>query len=256
MKTIQYIFFLILLAFVSCGEGDSTLANTASDTGVAGSYARFMVVGDYMYVVDDSNLNTYDLANPALPVFKDKQAIGNNIESIYNLNNRLFIGSGEGLFIYTIGNDGVPQKQGAALYDFPIYPCDPVVANETYAYVTLSTTVEGACGRAQQFNQLIIYDVQDITSPSEVATYEMQNPKGVGLDGDLLFVCENQFGLKFIDVSDPENIQVLLHIEDIMAYDVIPLDGLLLVVGPSNVYQYDYSDLNNIQLISSIPIQS
>ena len=44
------------------------------------------------------------------------------------------------------------------------------------------------------------------------------------------------------------------NFDDFTAYDVIPLGGLLLVVGPDNLYQFDYTDLNNIVKISEIPI--
>jgi hypothetical protein len=82
----------------------------------------------------------------------------------------------------------------------------------------------------------------------------MTNPKGVGIDGSTLFVCDGEAGLKVYDFSDPVNLQLLMHYPGIDTYDVIPLNGLLIVVGPDNLYQFDYSDLNDIQLISKIAI--
>ena len=60
-------------------------------------------------------------------------------------------------------------------------------------------------------------------------------------------------GLKIFDVSNPRDIQLIKHFDFFTAFDVIPLDGLLLVVGPDNVYQFDYSDLENIKQVSQIP---
>ena len=74
------------------------------------------------------------------------------------------------------------------------------------------------------------------------------------LDGRLLFVCEDTEGLKVFDVENPVEIQLVAHFEGFTAFDVIPLGGLLLVVGPDNVYQFDYSDPDNIILISEIPL--
>ena len=105
-----------------------------------------------------------------------------------------------------------------------------------------------------QVNLLNIFEVTDIQNPTLVAQYEMDNPQGVGLDGNLLFVCEQQFGLKVFDISDPTDIQLVAHLQNFTAHDVIPLNGLLLVVGPENVYQIDYTDLSNIHIISQIPI--
>ena len=63
----------------------------------------------------------------------------------------------------------------------------------------------------------------------------MEHPKGVGIDGNTLFLCDDYAGLKVLDVSDPLNVQTIAHFENITTYDVIPLDGLLLVVGPDNI---------------------
>jgi hypothetical protein len=76
-------------------------------------------------------------------------------------------------------------------------------------------------------------------------------PKGVGLDGTTLFVCDDEAGLKIFDVTDPYELVPIAHIEDLTAFDVIPLNGLLLVVGPENVYEFDYTNLDNIRLLSS-----
>ena len=71
--------------------------------------------------------------------------------------------------------------------------------------------------------------------------------------GNILFVCDNDQGLKVFDVSDPLNIDLIKHFDGFTAFDVITLDGLLLVVGPDNVYQFDYNDLENMRLVSEIP---
>lgn len=84
----------------------------------------------------------------------------------------------------------------------------------------------------------------------------MTNPHGLGKEGDLLFVCDGSAGLKIFDASDPETItsHLIKEYPGINAYDVIPLSGLLVLIGEDGLYQYDYSDLQNISLISSILI--
>lgn len=254
------VFILVLgIAFTSCQSEADSLAPDG-DSGIGGSLARFMVAGNFLYTVDNTKIKTISLVNPADPELINEQTVTNGVESIFRVGNRLFIGSSTGLFLYTFGADGIPQKQGEFLYetlDFPFNWCDPVVANDSFAYVTLNTnlTVE-QCRRTAvvSTNLLNIFDVTDIQNPTLVAQYEMTNPQGVGLDGHLLFVCEQQFGLKVFDVSNPADIQLVAHLQDFEAHDVIPLGGLLLVVGPNNVYQIDYSDPANIHVISQIPI--
>lgn len=239
--------------------GDSLGAPDGS-TGVGGSFARFMIVGDFMYIVDNEKIKTLDISTAGDPTLIDEQIVAEGVESIFRLGNRLFIGSSSGLYLYTFGDDGLPKRAGEFDYGdlgFPIYPCDPVVANDSMAYVSLNSTIEVEnCNRntTTTVKVLNIFDVRDIENPALVSQYEMLNPQGLGLDGQLLFLCDNEFGLKVYNIADPLNIQLVKELTGFTAHDVIPLDGLLLVVGPDNVYQIDYSDLNNIHVISTIPL--
>lgn len=241
---------------LACESGLNDDAGLSSDTGVGGSYARFVIVGSFMYVVDDASLITFDISDAANPVQIEKQAIGERIETIFNFKDKLFIGSGEGLFIYEILEDGLPNQLSATSYfEFDIFPCDPVVANDTYAYVTLNAKrrINNPCGGTFEVNVnlLKIYDITNPQQPQFLTEYPMFAPKGVGLDGTTLFVCDDEEGLKIFDVTDPYNLVSIAHVDSFTAFDVIPLDGLLLVVGPENVYQFDYTDLANIQQLSS-----
>lgn len=251
--------FLFFLNGCSTDAADS-LGSPDGSTGVGGSFARFSIVGDFMYVVNNEQIKTLNIANPADPVLVNEQTVAEGVESIFRLGNRLFIGSSTGLFLYTFGSDGLPKREGEFLYEnlgFPIYPCDPVVANDSLAYVTLNSTIEvERCNRNTQelVRVLNIFDVRDIQNPTLVSQYNMLNPQGLGLDGNLLFVCENEYGLKVFDISNPLDIQVVAYLDSFTAHDVIPLNGLLLVVGSENVYQVDYTDPNNIHVISTIPL--
>lgn len=260
MKSIFSLFFLIsLLLTLSCESDQISADSAATDTGIAGSYARFLTVGNFMYIVDDASIQTFSLSDPFKPERIDQQAIGERIESIFHFEEKLFIGSGAGLFIYQIEADGIPSSLSATSYfnTFDTFACDPVVANSTHAYVTLNSLsrIENPCGGVVtvNVNVLKIFDIQDLTNPILLAEYPMTAPKGLGLDGDILFVCDDAQGLKVFDVSDPLDIELMKHFDGFTAFDVITLDGLLLVVSPDNVYQFDYNDLENIRLVSEIP---
>lgn len=261
---LKYFFLNILCGCILLVTGcaaDSDLASPGlgGETGVAGSYARFIISGEFMYIIDTERIKTFSLSDPTSPELIDDQVIGEQIESLFNLGSRLFIGSGSALYLYEIGSDGIPEQKSTFSYEvFAFGGCDPVVANEELAYVTLNTSVVvSQCNRNinVQVNQLNIFDVTDISNPELLAEYPMDNPKGVGLDGTTLFVCDDLAGLKIYDVTTSTDIQLIKHFDDFQAFDVIPLDGLLLVVGPDNVYQFDYTDLDNIVQISEIPIE-
>lgn len=257
MKNIFSLLTLLALSLLlSCGAEFNDAATPGPASGVGGSYARFIIVGNYMYVVDEQSLITFDVSEADDPTQIDKQPIGERIETIFNFEDKLFVGSGEGLFIYEIASNGIPEQLSATSYfEFDIFPCDPVVANDSFAYVTLNAKrrLNNPCGGAFEIdvNVLKIYDITDPRQPVQLSEYQMYAPKGVGLDGTTLFVCDDEAGLKIFDVSDPYELKSIAHIEDLTAFDVIPLDGLLLVVGPKDVYQFDYNDLENIHLLSS-----
>ena len=42
---------------------------------------------------------------------------------------------------------------------------------------------------------------------------------------------------------------------DIHAWNVIPLGNVLIMIGTDGLYQYDYSDLEDIHELSVIPIE-
>jgi hypothetical protein len=241
----------------SCSKSSDSLQTNSGSVGVAGSYARFLTIGNYLYTVDNRTIQTFDLAIPNNPEIIDKQDIGENIETIYHLNGRLFIGSSTAMYVYTIGNNGIPAQASAQGYAFQAFACpsDPIVANDSIAFVTLNTAVTGPCG-INPVNELKVFDVKNIYNPKEIARLDLPTPKGVGLDGSSLFVCLGTKGLAVLDVSNPYDPHIIQQLTGFEAFDVIPLGGLLLVVGPENVYQFDYSDPHNIVKISEIPLVS
>ncbi len=261
----NFIFILIaslsILFLWSCAEENDiaplseSAQNNSQDgsTGIAGSYARFLTIGDFLYIIDNTSIKTISVTEPTEPQVVNTQDIGAGIESLFHYKGNLFIGSSSGLYIYAIQENGVPAFTADYGYNYPVEPCDPVVANDEFAFVTLNTRVNtGPCGGFNEVNALKIFDIQNIETPTLLAEYEMYNPKGVGLDGNTLFLCDDTEGLKVYDITNAPEITLIRHIKDITTYDVIPLNGILIVVGPDNLYQYDYSNLNDIKLISTI----
>ena len=82
----------------------------------------------------------------------------------------------------------------------------------------------------------------------------MQSPRGLGIDGNLLFICEGEHGMKLYDVSDVESIKLVTHM-DIHAHDVIAKEGIATVTGEDGIYQYQYAPTQKtLLLLSKIPV--
>lgn len=221
---------------------------SVSPFGVGGSMARFAIAGNYLYSVTETDLNVFEINTPQYPSFSNKVNIGWNIETIFPFQRKLFIGSATGMFIYDISNAGKPLKEGQF---FHVQSCDPVIADEKYAYVTLRTGT--TCGGVD--NRLEILVIADMRNPVLVKRYNLTNPHGLSKDNDILFVCEGIGGLKVFNAEDPENLTLITSVENIQAYDVIAMNKIALVVTADGLYQYLYADPNNIQLLSKINIK-
>lgn len=235
---------LIILLIIGC-SGDGTTSGSdqnASSGGKGGSMARFTISGDHLYTVDDSNLKTFSLANASQPRYlkeKDKN-VGFGIETIFTMDTLLLIGAQDGMHIYNIKRPEFPQFLSTTTH---IRSCDPVVASGNYAYVTLNSKNVG-CGRGS--NVLQVYDISDPRTPQLVKEErDLIGPYGLGVDGNKLFVCDN--GLKIYDVSNPtspilmNDLSTVPEASGINAYDVIPLNGVLLLTGKDGFYQFAYS---------------
>ena len=241
MKNSIYIFLSILALLTAC-QKDGSIQADYSSTGKGGSTARFASSGDYLYTVNQSQLQIFDISNPTNPANVANLQIGWGIETIFPYEDKLFIGTQTGMLVYDIANPQNPKK--LSIFEH-IYSCDPVVVEGDYAYVTLHSE-DNWCGQFN--NELQIIDIQNITQPKLIGTYSMVNPLGLGIDGNLLFVCDK--GLKVYDISDKSNIEQL-NFFNIEATDVIPYRNILLVIGKNGLYQYIYSG-TELKLLSSL----
>ncbi len=222
--------------------------NSSAQPGIAGSMARFALVNNYLYTVGSTSLNVFNVSAPQQPGFDNKVNIGSwSIETIFPLKNKLFIGSQNGMYIFNINNPEQPVADGQFGH---LQSCDPVIADDSLAYVTLrsGTSCQGFS------NQLDILQLNDFTNPSLVKSYNLTNPHGLSKDGNLLFICDGADGLKVYNASDVNNLDLLKHFTGIETYDVIASDKIALVVAKDGLYQFGYSNANDIHLISKINI--
>ncbi|MEZ4776671.1 MAG: hypothetical protein R3D00_26080 [Bacteroidia bacterium] len=225
--------------------------NSEIGVGVGGSLARFTIVNDYLYAVTWTDLEVFDISDLSNPRDLGETQIGWDIETIFPNNNRLFIGSMTGMYIYSLDNPVTPTMLSMISH---VRSCDPVVVEGNYAYVTLRNGNGDVCNGFT--NQLDVINISNITQPYIEYTYSMTNPSGLGIRNGVLFICDGPSGLKVYDANDVSKINqnLLAQFSDIQVMDVIPLHNLLLAIGDGGLYQYDYSDLKDIKLISKIPV--
>jgi hypothetical protein len=236
-----------VMMFPNTASAGASQSSSNSPAGMGGSMARFTIVNNYMYAVDHHTLRSISVSNAADPVMAGSINAGWDIETIYPFKNKLFVGSMGGMFIFDITNPVNPVSQSTFVH---ARSCDPVIADDNYAFVTLRAGT--TCGPTT--NELQIINVQNVLSPSLVKTYPMTGPQGLSKDNNLLFICDGTAGLKAYDASDVTNLQLVNTISGIETYDVIAYNNRAIVVAKDGLYQYDYTDINNIRLLSKITV--
>ena len=223
---------------------------SGSGTGFGGSMARFGIKENVLYIVDRNTLKVFDITSKAKPFNMGDFYPGWNVETMFLTENNMFLGTTTGMVIFDISNPLIPTMK---TFFNHARSCDPVVVDDTIAYVTLRSGT--TCGGT--INCLDVVNIKKINSPSIVATFAMTNPYGLGKKGDLLFVCDGDAGLKIYDASDPKTVgnKLIYTYANINTYDVIPVGNLLVMIGDDGLYQYDYSDIKSISLLSKIEVK-
>jgi len=217
MKKLLYIlYFLPLFVLHSCSDdaGSFDSAGSVNDaggniTGTGGSLARFTIMGDKLYTVNNTDLKTFDLSDKNNPRYVSRVPIGIGIETIFPYNGHLFIGSQLGMYIYDASSN--PESPVKISEYEHVFSCDPVVVQDNYAYVTLRSGF-GPCGR--NTSELQIIDISNYSNPFLTNQVFMDGPKGLGVDGNRLFVCDAN-NLMFFDISSPVSPQYIRH------YDIV-----------------------------------
>ncbi len=217
-----------------------------TETGTGGSMARFTLNSEYLYAVNDHAMRLFNITNEREPQRDQEIWIGWGIETIFPYGDLLFIGAQNGMHIFDNSNPANPQQLSTYQH---VNACDPVVVKDDLAYVTLRSGNE-----CQGFaNQLDVVDISDLSNPSLLKTYPMDNPHGLGIDGNNLFLCEGSFGLKQFDISDPLTIDQnqLEHFKEPHAFDVIPYNEVLILTGEDGIFQYSYES-GGLELLSTL----
>jgi len=229
------------------GNAISSAVSTGG-IGIAGSLARFALLDNRMYTVSQTDLKVFNVTISASPSFVSSVSLQQgNIETIFPYKNKLFIGSQAGMFIFDVSNPDQPQKNSQFTH---ARTCDPVIADDKYAYVTLHGG--SACGGFS--NQLDVIDITSLNNPLLVKSYNLISPKGLSKDGNLLLICDGKDGLKIFDAANASQVSLLKQVGGFEASDVIAMQGLAIAVAKDGLYLIDYSNVGNATVISKIQI--
>jgi len=204
---------------------DTAIAETASsdqvngfnEVSTAGSMTRFLPIDRYLYTINFNELVLFSIGDNYQPTRFARLDTGTQAET--SPSNPNYLNSIE-----------------------HFRSCDPVVADENYAYVTL----RGGTNCFTETNELQIIDIRTPEELSVVARQVMFNPHGLAIHEDYLLVCDGTAGLKVVDVTNRNEPEILSTDNIPFAYDIIVDFPSAIVVGEGVLYQYDLSNLPEI----------
>lgn len=231
--------------FISTADVRNVMDGIPSQgTSVGSSTARFSIIDDKLLVLTSNELNAYSISNVS-----DIQLVGSSsivdAETIFPMGEYIFVGGQSGMSINKLNENGTLSYISDYAHS---RSCDPVVANDGFAYVTLRSgnTCQGYT------NQLDVLDIHDIFNPKLVNTHILTNPRGLTLLGSKLYVCDGPVGVRVFDLTDPRGTASGIF-DKLHANDILPVNSDVLVVsGEDGIYQLDVSDRDHPAFLSII----
>jgi hypothetical protein len=220
---------------------------TTSQAAIAGSLTSFAIYGDNLYALSNSQIKTFSITGA--PALTNNTYTSWQAETLFISGNLMFAGTKSGLMIYSLNDPNMPTQISSFSH---LYSCDPVVVEGTRAYYTMRSG--NNCG--QSISGMGVIDISDPTKPVELSFFALSSPNGLGIDNNRLFVCDGDKGLKVFDATDPLKLldNQIATFNSVQAVDVIPYNNILILIGQTGLKQYDYTDIHNIKLLSTIPI--
>ena len=169
---------------------------------------------------------------------------GGQFETLFLQKEFLFVGATNGMHIVDASDEFNPYFVSGFSH---ATACDPVVAFGNTAYITVrgGTT----CGAIE--DQVNVIDITDIANPSLISTYLLNQPYGLGIKNDVLYVCCGSDGLKVFDATNSANL-TLQNTYSSNVTDLIPLESHLITVGENQITQYSYGANFTLQPISIV----
>lgn len=236
--------------YASTGGVTGSTGISGTTYGVGGSMARFGLYKDMLYIVNQNTLLTFKLNSASEATLLNTSYVSWNVETIFITDNHMFLGTQNGMIVQTLEVPERPSQIGTFSH---MTACDPVIIKGDLAFVTLKggTTCRG------NINQLDVIQMSNSYSKfTLLMSYPMFGPQGLGIDDDLLFICDGDAGLKIYNSADPLTItqHLVASFPSINAYDVIPMNNYLFMIGEKGFMLYDYTSIQNIKQIGFIPV--
>lgn len=212
-------------------------ASAPTPQGGGSSYAVFAIIDTFLYHVDvdQGSVVALSISRPESPQVLGKTPLGWDLETLFPNGRYLFVGSQTGMHILDREPDPVHLTyRGRFTHG---RACDPVVVEDSLAYVTLRSGT--TCGMSQ--DALLAVSIADPSLPRLLCSASPPTPYGLAVHGTYVYVGNGGQGLSLYESAPPDSLSLLMR-WTWDARDFIWNGSMLYVLEPANVSAYDVSD--------------
>jgi hypothetical protein len=219
-----------------CSEPDYAAPEPAPvATGTGSSYAVFAVIDTFLYYVDGSNLIAMSIAAPASPRILTTTYLSWDLETLFPTENYLFVGSTTGMYILNRRPD--PTHPTLINVFQHARACDPVVVQDTIAYVALRSG--SACGAAS--DALMAISIADPVSTRLLCQVTPSTPYGLAVSDTAIYVGNGSSGFSLYSAARPDSLRQIATWATPAARDFIWWGNTLYLMGFTEIAAYDVS---------------
>jgi hypothetical protein len=192
------------------------------------------VKGNYVYMLNRSNLKIIDISNPFTP------SLAGVYEMTYNAYDVLDI-TISGDYAYMSG-----VHFGLRIFDI-LNPTNPVLVGTYDLVMTEGVEVSGNIACLRNLYSLIILDVSNRSMPGLMAEFETSaGVIGLSIDdnGNYVYVANSGEGLKIIDIRDPKSPTLIGSYDDILVgiSDLTTRDHYAYIAGNIGLFIIDITN--------------
>lgn len=224
---------------VGCATESSPSAGSPSSGGdsvsQSGSTAAMTLHKDAMYSLDSQLLSVFDISETIPKKVAEHQIVG--AETLFIYKDYLYVGGQFGVDIWDVSNELAPVQVNFYAH---VRGCDPIIVHNDIGYITLRN--RPGCGG--DTNRLEVVDFSDPEEPVLIGIHPLQYPYGLAKMGDYLAVCQEEYGLNILEVTQTEDVagqsllvEEMAEYKEINCFDLIYRDDVLLVTAADGIYQ-------------------
>jgi len=235
---------VIASTLVGCdGSGSSTEGSGASSQGLRGSTARMALIDNFLYAISGNVIQLFNVEDGNNPALWASVQLDFGIETLFPYGDFLLVGADSGVFILNNADRANPELIGEFIHATAV---DPVVARDNIAYVTLSR--DPAQFPTENTDRMDVVDISDPTNPQLIFTVDMQGPRGLTIDGELLHVCDGEGGIKTFSLENPREPTLQFVLPNDRCVDMILTGDILITINEDGITQYDVTTGRPMQI--------